>query len=200
MCLLAVVAVSGAAQYIKQQVQVLQLRYEQLLQASTALDEVLQHIERMRYQDQQLRVRRELISQFQPRRSQALRLLNELPTWLPSGVRLDSLQLTGNALEIKGQVQNYEELALLAQRLEQQSWLSQPRLQAQVLPDTMLNAKTSEARQFSLQLSILVEPLASLPLTAQRSATQPAAPALATVHPPSLTRDITEPLNTQEAP
>lgn len=157
-CALTVAAVSVAQQYVKRQEHEHQLRYGQLLRASTELDDTLRHIELVRLQGQQLRVRNDLIIELQPRRGQALRLLNQLPAWLPIGVRLDSVQLASGALEIKGQAQSYEQLALLVQRIEQATWLSEPRLQAQVLPDAMLSVTQSKAKQFSLQLNIIIEP------------------------------------------
>ncbi|WP_319782309.1 PilN domain-containing protein [Oceanisphaera sp. IT1-181] len=185
-CVLTVAAVLVATHQIKQQAQAQQLRNAQLQQASTELDEALRHIEQARQQGQQLSARSDLIAQFQQRRSQAVRLLNQLPTWLPAGVRLDSVHLAQQALELKGQAQSYHQLSLLVQHIEQAAWLSEPRLQAQALPGDARIADQALTKQFSLQLSISAPETVTVPIAIQPpisippSATIPAMPSLPT--------------------
>ena len=165
-CLLTVLAISATAHTIKRQVQIQQARYLQLLEASAALGNSLRHIEQMRAQDQELQTRLQLIAQLQPQRSQALQLLNRLPTWLPRGVRLDSVQLANRTLELKGQGHSYQQLSLLVQRIEQEPWLREPRLQAQALSSASLDSETPAPKQFSLQIKVLAAPLMATPVAA----------------------------------
>lgn len=162
-CLLSMGLVWLAGQYIQQQTQRQQWRNAQLLQASAGLDDVLLQLDLLRQQEQQLAVRRDFIVPLQHSRDRALQLLNHLPSWLPKGVRLDSVQLTPQTLELKGQAHNYGQLADLIQRIEGLSWLSEPRLQAHSPAD----AAQSGTQQFSLQAQLaagvsLPEPLTTL--------------------------------------
>ncbi|ART81963.1 hypothetical protein CBP31_04400 [Oceanisphaera profunda] len=183
---LTVAAILVTTHQIKQQALAQQLRNTQLQQASAELDEALRHIEQVRQQSQQLSARSDLIGQFQQRRSQAVRLLNQLPTWLPAGVRLDSVHLAQQALELKGQAQSYHQLSLLVQQIEQAVWLSKPRLQAQALPGDARISDQALTKQFSLQLSISAPETVTVPIAIQppisipSSATIPAMPSLPT--------------------
>lgn len=170
---LTMAAILVTTHQIKQQALAQQLRNAQLLQASAELDEALRHIEQARQQSQQLSARSDLITQFQQRRSQAVRLLNQLPTWLPAGVRLDSVHLAQQALELKGQAQSYHQLSLLVQHIEQAAWLSKPRLQAHALPSDTRIADQAVTKQFSLQLSIPEPDMITVPITVPPSASIP---------------------------
>lgn len=143
--------VYAAGQVIKRQTQQQQLRNNQLQQASIELDGALHQLEQIRQQEQQLKRRRDTIAQLQLSRYQALHLFNQLPSWLPTGVRLDSVQLTPPLLTLKGQAQSYDQLSLLVQQIEQTAWLTEPRLQVQAHLDT----SQSEVQQFVLQLRIV---------------------------------------------
>ncbi|MGO4999486.1 PilN domain-containing protein [Oceanisphaera sp. W20_SRM_FM3] len=166
-CVLSIGCVWLAGQYLQQQIQSQQLRNAQLLQASAGLDDALQQLELLRQQEQQLAVRRDFIVPLQHSRHQALQLLNHLPSWLPKGVRLDSLQLSSQALELKGQAHNYGQLADLIQRIEGIPWLSEPRLQAHSLAD----AAQPGTQQFSLQAQLVaVVSLPERPITTRELA------------------------------
>ena len=164
---LGISAIWGGLHYLQQQSQHQAWRNAKLRQASSELESALQQLELIRRQDQQWQARQALISQLQPRRRQTLRLLNLLPSWLPEGIRLDSVQFTAPILEIKGHASNYEQLANLMAYLEQTAWLSAPRLQAQALLEANLDVNQPAMQQFSLQLQTLepnVEPPAMEPL------------------------------------
>lgn len=148
---LSIATVWAAAQVIRWQTQHQQLRNNQLQQASTELDGALHQLELIRQQEQQLKQRFGTLEQLQLGRHQAVHLFNQLPRWLPSGVRLDSVQLNQQQLALKGQAQSYAQLSLFVQQIEQTVWLSEPRLQVQAQPD----AAHAETQQFTLRLQVV---------------------------------------------
>ena len=149
-CLLTVTAVGAVGLYIKQQNQQQASINNRLQQASVELEYSLQQLQLFRLQEQQLQERHRFLAQFQDSRYQALHLFNQLPSWLPMGVKLDSVQLQPQRLALKGQAQSYSQLSILIQQIEEAAWLTEPQLQAQALP----NGGSTELQHFALQLRI----------------------------------------------
>lgn len=161
-CVFTVVAIAGVYGVIKQQHQFQQQRNMQLTRASAQLDHALRTIEDARQRRSQLQARIKVIENVQQRRPLVVQLFNQLPAWVPSGVHVDRVHLVDQHLEINGQATAYGQLALMVQQIEHSGWLTQPRLQASILPDSSLPATS----RFSLQLSLQATPL---PLSSERA-------------------------------
>lgn len=150
-CALSIGAAYGTGEWVQHQLALQYHRNQQLNQVSLTYTTTRQEFERAQQQAQQLAWQRDFIEQELLNSQQALRLFHDLPHWLPSGVKVDSLLLTSELLEIKGQALSYQQLSLALQSIEAATWLRQPLMQA----ERPHRANPTHHQQFSLRLKVI---------------------------------------------
>ncbi|ART81204.1 PilN domain-containing protein [Oceanisphaera avium] len=133
---------------VKRKVILVQQRNQQLQQMSDEQGAQLVTLEQQHKQINQLAWQDNFIQHIRFNNRPVVQLINDLPLWLPTGVKLSSLHFSPPHLELKGEAHTYQQLSLTLQAIEASAWVHTPLLTTQAL---------SEERntQFVLRVSML---------------------------------------------
>lgn len=113
------------------------------------IDKKIEEIRNLEKQKEQLIARMQVIEELQSNRPAIVRLFDELAKIIPEGLYIDSLDLKGGLITIKGQAQSNARVSAFMRALEESAWFKQPSLE-------IISSKTTGSRQtreFTLRVS-----------------------------------------------
>ena len=137
--------------YADQLVQHEQSRIDRLNQEIVKLDAKLETINGLKGEIDSMKQRMDTITRLQESRNQAVHLLNDLPTFVGSGVYLDKVSLSNGKVAVAGATEAH--LRVVA-AIEASTWLKNPVIKDIVADAGRGNSVVSAAaKQFGLNLS-----------------------------------------------
>ena len=95
----------------------------------TTLDEQIKEIEELDKNKARLLARKQVIEELQSSRSQMVHLFDELVRTVPDGIRLSSIQQTGDLLTLAGRTQSNARVSAYMRSIEASTWMSTPALE-----------------------------------------------------------------------
>lgn len=121
------------------------------------LDARIAEINELKEQKEQISSRMEVIQDLQGSRPVIVRIFDELVKALPTGVYFNSLQRTGERLEIEGIAESNNKVSDLMRQIDDSEWFVNPSLQQISAASADANSDQRAANAFSLTL-FLQEP------------------------------------------
>jgi len=140
--------------YADQLVQQEQSRIDRLNQEIVKLDAKLETINGLKAEIDSMKQRMDTITRLQESRNQAVHLLNDLPTFVGSGVYLDKVSLSNGKVAVAGATEAHLRVVAMIRAIEASTWLKNP-----VIKDIVADAGRGDsvvsaaAKQFGLNLS-----------------------------------------------
>jgi type IV pilus assembly protein PilN len=138
------------------------IRYQQarndfLSREILVLDARIAEINELKTQKEQISSRMEVIQDLQGSRPVIVRIFDELVKSLPAGVYFNSVERTGERLEIEGIAESNNKVSELMRRIDDSQWFVNPNLQQISAASADANSDQRAANAFSLTL-FLQEP------------------------------------------
>jgi type IV pilus assembly protein PilN len=149
--LLGVVIIAGGILFLVDRNFRSDIRYQQsrndfLRSEVLVLDARIAEIDELKEQKAQISSRMEVI------RPVIVRIFDELVKALPAGVYFNSLQRTGDRLQIEGIAESNNKVSELMRRIDDSEWFINPSLQQISAASADVNSDQREANAFSLTL------------------------------------------------
>ena len=140
--------------YADQLVQQEQSRIDRLNQEIVKLDAKLETINGLKAEIDSMKQRMDTITRLQESRNQAVHLLNDLPTFVGSGVYLDKVSLSNGKVAVTGATEAHLRVVAMIRAIEASTWLKNPVIKDIVADTGNGNSVVSAAaKQFGLNLS-----------------------------------------------
>jgi type IV pilus assembly protein PilN len=140
--------------YADQLVQQEQSRIDRLNQEIVKLDAKLETINGLKAEIDSMKQRMDTITRLQESRNQAVHLLNDLPTFVGSGVYLDKVSLNNGKVAVAGATEAHLRVVAMIRAIEASTWLKNPVIKDIVADAGRGNSVVSAAaKQFGLNLS-----------------------------------------------
>ena len=140
--------------YADQLVQHEQSRIDRLNQEIVKLDAKLETINGLKGEIDSMKQRMDTITRLQESRNQAVHLLNDLPTFVGSGVYLDKVSLSTGKVAVAGATEAHLRVVAMIRAIEASTWLKNPVIKDIVADAGRGNSVVSAAaKQFGLNLS-----------------------------------------------
>lgn len=140
--------------YADQLVQHQQSRIDRLNQEIVKLDAKLETINGLKGEIDSMKKRMDTITRLQESRNQAVHLLNDLPTFVGSGVYLDKVSLNNGKVAVAGATEAHLRVVAMIRAIEASTWLKNPVIKDIVADAGRGNSVVSAAaKQFGLNLS-----------------------------------------------
>ena len=140
--------------YADQLVQQEQSRIDRLNQEIVKLDAKLETINGLKAEINSMKQRMDTITRLQESRNQAVHLLNDLPTFVGSGVYLDKVSLSNGKVAVTGATEAHLRVVAMIRAIEASTWLKNPVIKDIVADTGNGNSVVSAAaKQFGLNLS-----------------------------------------------
>ena len=140
--------------YADQLVQQEQSRIDRLNQEIVKLDAKLETINGLKAEIDSMKQRMDTITRLQESRNQAVHLLNDLPTFVGSGVYLDKVSLSNGKVAVAGATEAHLRVVAMIRAIEASTWLKNPVIKDIVADAGRGNSVVSAAaKQFGLNLS-----------------------------------------------
>jgi len=95
----------------------------------TRVDAQIKEIEELDKSKQRLLARKQVIEQLQSSRSQMVHLFDELVRTIPDGIKLSSIQQTGDLLTLEGRTQSNARVSAYMRSIEASTWMATPDLE-----------------------------------------------------------------------
>lgn len=95
----------------------------------TKVDEQIKEIEELDKNKARLLARKQVIEELQSSRSQMVHLFDELVRTVPDGIRLSSIQQTGDLLTLEGRTQSNARVSAYMRSIEASAWMGTPDLE-----------------------------------------------------------------------
>lgn len=140
--------------YADQLVQQEQSRIDRLNQEIVKLDAKLETINGLKAEIDSMKQRMDTITRLQESRNQAVHLLNDLPTFVGSGVYLDKVSLSNGKVAVTGATEAHLRVVAMIRAIEASTWLKNPVIKDIVADTGKGNSVVSAAaKRFGLNLS-----------------------------------------------
>ena len=140
--------------YADQLVQQEQSRIDRPNQEIVKLDAKLETINGLKAEIDSMKQRMDTITRLQESRNQAVHLLNDLPTFVGSGVYLDKVSLSNGKVAVTGATEAHLRVVAMIRAIEASTWLKNPVIKDIVADTGNGNSVVSAAaKQFGLNLS-----------------------------------------------
>ena len=131
-----------------------QSRIDRLNQEIVKLDAKLETISGLKAEIDSMKKRMDTITRLQESRNQAVHLLNDLPTFVGSGVYLDKVSLNNGKVAVAGATEAHLRVVAMIRAIEASTWLKNPVIKNIVADAGRGNSVVSAAaKQFGLNLS-----------------------------------------------
>ena len=131
-----------------------QSRIDRLNQEIVKLDAKLETINGLKGEIDSMKQRMDTITRLQESRNQAVHLLNDLPTFVGSGVYLDKVSLSNGKVAVAGATEAHLRVVAMIRAIEASTWLKNPVIKDIVADAGRGNSVVSAAaKQFGLNLS-----------------------------------------------
>jgi type IV pilus assembly protein PilN len=155
--LLGVVIIAGGILFLVDRNFRSDIRYQQsrndfLRREVLVLDARIAEIDELKEQKAQISSRMEVIQNLQGSRPVIVRIFDEMVKALPTGVYFNSLQRTGDRLQIEGIAESNNKVSELMRRIDDSEWFINPSLQQISAASADVNSDQREANAFSLTL------------------------------------------------
>ena len=134
-----------------------QARNEFVRREVLLLDARIEEINQLKEQKEQINSRMEVIQDLQGSRPGIVRIFDELVKALPTGVYFNTLERSGERLEIEGISESNNKVSELMRRIDDSEWFVNPSLQQISAASADANSDQRAANAFSLTL-FLQEP------------------------------------------
>lgn len=125
---LGAVTVFAANLHVGQLVQHQESRNAYLRTEIAAVDKKIEEIRELQATKQALISRMQVIERLQKSRPQIVHLFDELVRTLPDGVHLETVNQSGNTLEIRGVAESSARVSAYMRNIENSPWLKNPKL------------------------------------------------------------------------
>lgn len=129
-----------------------QARNDFLRREILVLDARIAEIDDLKEQKAQISSRMEVIQDLQGSRPVIVRIFDELVKALPTGVYFNSLERSGDRLQIEGIAESNNKVSELMRRIDDSQWFINPSLQQISAASADANSDQREANAFSLTL------------------------------------------------
>ncbi|MDX1491583.1 MAG: PilN domain-containing protein [Pseudohongiellaceae bacterium] len=131
-----------------------QARNDFLRREILVLDARIEEINRLKEQKEQISARMEVVQDLRGSRPVIVRIFDELVQTLPSGVYFNTLERTGETIQIEGIAESNNKVSELMRRIDDSDWFSDPNLQQISAAAADSNAEQRSANAFSLTLNL----------------------------------------------
>ena len=112
--------------YVQQLVDNQQTRISRLNEEIKKLDVKLATIDGLKAEIDSMKRRMDAITRLQESRNQAVHLLNDLPTFVGSGVYLDKVSLNNGKVSVQGATEAHLRVVAMIRAIEASTWLKNP--------------------------------------------------------------------------
>ena len=139
--------------YVQQLVDNQQTRINRLNEEIKKLDVKLATIDGLKAEIDSMKRRMDTITRLQESRNQAVHLLNDLPTFVGSGVYLDKVSLNNGKVYVQGANEAQLSEVAMIRAIEASTWLKNPVIKNIVAEKGSNSIVSQAARAFGLNLS-----------------------------------------------
>jgi len=139
--------------YVQQLVDNQQTRINRLNEEIKKLDVKLATIDGLKAEIDSMKRRMDTITRLQESRNQAVHLLNDLPTFVGSGVYLDKVSLNNGKVSVQGATEAHLRVVAMIRAIEASTWLKNPVIKNIVAENGSNSIVSQAARAFGLNLS-----------------------------------------------
>lgn len=153
--LASVAMVLGADRYVRGAIANQQARNEYLMSEIRVLDEQVAEISQLQQQKREIQERMSVIQNLQGSRPVIVRVFDELVKTLPEGVYFETLERTGDSMQIVGVAESYSQLTTLMRRLDGSDWFTSPNLRIISAADGEGTFDDTAANRFNLNLTLV---------------------------------------------
>jgi len=155
--LMGVVIIAGGILFLidrnfRSEIRYQQARNDFVRREILVLDARIAEIDQLKEQKAQINSRMEVIQDLQGSRPVIVRIFDELVKALPTGVYFNSLQRSGDRLQIEGIAESNNKVSELMRRIDDSQWFINPSLQQISAASADANSDQREANAFSLTL------------------------------------------------
>lgn len=123
-----IAALIGAVMYwyAEQEVSYEEQKIQRLKDEIVKLDAKLETINGLKTEIENMKKRMDTITRLQESRNQAVHLLNDLPTFVGSGVYLDKVNLSNGKVAVSGATEAHLRVVSMIRAIEASTWLKNP--------------------------------------------------------------------------
>jgi len=129
-------------------------RNEFLLSEIRVLDQQVAEINELQQQKREIQDRMSVIQNLQGSRPVIVRVFDELVKTLPDGVYFETVERSGEVMQIVGVAESYGQLTTLMRRLDGSDWFAEPNLRIISAADGEAFSDTA-ANRFNLNLTLV---------------------------------------------
>ena len=130
-------------------------RNQYLMAEIQVLDEQVAEISELQQQKREIQERMSVIQNLQGSRPVIVRVFDELVKTLPESVYFESLERTGDSMNIVGVAESYSQLTTLMRRLDGSDWFTAPNLRIISAADDEEAFSDTAANRFNLNLTLV---------------------------------------------
>ncbi|MBT8147794.1 MAG: PilN domain-containing protein [Gammaproteobacteria bacterium] len=147
--------VLAADRYMRGSIENQIARNDYLLAEIRVVDEQVEEISKLQQQKTEIQERMSVIQNLQGSRPVIVRVFDELVKTLPDGVYFESLERTGESMDIVGVAESYSQLTALMRKLDGSDWFAEPNLRIISAAEDEEAFSDTAANRFNLNLTLV---------------------------------------------